>query len=97
LDRRSIKRIASVDIKKDEKAIIDAAKHFNCSLIFFDKNELQEVENKFEVSDFVKKNVGVGSVCEPAAFLAGNKKGKFFLKKEIYKGITIAIFEEEVV
>jgi len=95
LDLKSIDTIASIDIKKDEKAILDAAEYFKCKTVFFDKNQILKVEKKFEQSEFVKETVGVGSVSGPSAYLAGNKKGKFLVGKNIFEGITLSVFERK--
>lgn len=94
LDKRSIKKIATIDIKKEDKALLGAARFFNLPLEYIKKEDILKIEDKFEKSDFVKESIGVGAVCEPVAYLSSNKKGRFILKKKSYEGITIAIWEE---
>lgn len=95
LCEESIKLFATVDLKKDETGIIETAKFFERKLIIISRDEIREIENNFEQSEFVKKTIGVGAVSAPAAFIAGNKKGKFLAEKLKYNGITISVFEEE--
>ncbi|WZL71772.1 cobalt-precorrin 5A hydrolase [Clostridiaceae bacterium 35-E11] len=90
---KSIKHIATVDVKKDEEGIIQAAKTLDVPLIIIDRKSIQEIEHQFEGSDFVKKSIGVGAVCEPVAFLSSTY-GKMIQKKKKYEGITIAVFRE---
>lgn len=95
ISEKSIKIIASINIKSDEKGLLEAAEFFKTEIVFFDKEKIANVENIFVKSDFVKEIVGVHAVSEPCAFLASNKKGKFLEKKFIYDGVTVSIFEED--
>lgn len=90
---QSIKHIATVDVKKDEEGIIQAAKALNVPLVTIDRESIREVEHQFEGSPFVKKSIGVGAVCEPVAFLSSGR-GNMIQKKKKYGGITIAVFRE---
>ena len=90
IDIRSVDRIASINIKSDEKAILDLAEKLNCDLLFFSASEIATVEHKYEGSDFVKKSIGVASVSEPVIELSG---GKIIVKKIKRDGMTLAIGE----
>ncbi len=96
IDARSISAIASISIKENEPAIINAANEYKCPLLFYPVAELQTVEHLFVGSHFVQSTVGVSSVSETAAFLAGNKSGTFLLQKQILNGITISVFEKTI-
>lgn len=89
-----LKVIATVDVKKNEKAILDLAANYKIPLEIVSREEIKTVENRFELSEFVKKTIGVGAVCEPVAYLRA-KKGKFLMNKTAFDGITISILEEE--
>ncbi|OHD09673.1 MAG: hypothetical protein A2Y34_15820 [Spirochaetes bacterium GWC1_27_15] len=91
IDKKSIKYIATIDIKKEEKAILELAKYLDVQIVFFMKEDIEEIEANFSKSEFVKKNVGVSNVCETTAFLASARKGKFLLNKKASDGITLAI------
>lgn len=95
LDMRSVKHIATVDIKKDELGLVQAAKTLEKELIIISREEIKKVQDKFEGSDFVEKNIGVRAVSEPAAYLS-SRKGQFLERKAKYQGITISIYEEEI-
>lgn len=92
LSNKSIKAIGTVEVKKDEKGIIEAAKYFNCPMKIFTIDEIKEIEDKFEKSQFVKDNIGVYSVSEPSAYLLG---GELLTSKSKYNGITISISKEK--
>ena len=91
LSENSIQAIGTVEVKKDEEGIIEAAKYFNCPIKIFAIEEIKEVEDKFEKSQFVKDTIGVYSVSEPSAYLLG---GKLIKEKSKYNGITISISKE---
>lgn len=92
LARESIKAIGTIEIKKDEKGIIDTAKYYKLPLQIFTIEEIKKVEDKFKKSQFVKDTIGVYSVSEPVAYLLG---GKVILSKSKHNGITISISKEE--
>lgn len=91
LSTRSIKSMGTVEVKKDEEGIIQAAKDYGCPLEIFSLEEISLVEDKFEKSQFVKNTIGVYSVSEPSAYLLG---GDFLLRKGRFNGITISITKE---
>lgn len=90
LDKDSVKAIGSIDLKKDEEAIINLKEKLNCDFVTFSKEEISKVKGDFEKSDFVKKITGVPAVCEPSAILLG---GQIILPKEKLGGITICVGE----
>lgn len=96
LSMKSIKKIATVDIKANEVGLINAAKTLRKDLIIISREDIKKIENQFEGSQFVKKQIGVTCVSEPCALLASSRNGKFLEKKYIYDGMTISIYEEKV-
>ncbi len=71
IDLKSINSIVSVEIKKDEKAIKELSKFLGCPFITYSIDEIKKIEHKFKGSNFVRKTIGVGSVCEPSIELRG--------------------------
>lgn len=96
LDIKSVKHIATVDVKADEVGLIAAARTLNKNLIIIDRKEIKKIQDMFEGSDFVEKNIGVRAVSEPVALLSSSQKGRFLEMKAKYNGITISIYEEEI-
>lgn len=96
LSLKSIKHLATVDIKKDEEAIIKLASYFEKELKIVDREEIKGVEDSFIGSDFVKEQIGVRAVSAPCAYLTSNKNGSFIVEKEKLDGITISIYEEDL-
>lgn len=91
LSEHSIKSFGTVEVKKDEAGILNAVAHFNKPLRIFTIDEISEVENQFDKSQFVKDTIGVYSVSEPCAYLLG---GEILSKKSKHNGITISIAKE---
>ena len=84
----SIKKIATVDVKQDERGIIDACQYLNCEMVIISREDIKKVQDEFEKSAFVESTIGVSSVCEPCASIAG---GEIIVRKIAINGITIAI------
>lgn len=84
----SVKVIGSIDLKKDEKAILNLGKILNSELKFFTKDEIAKVHHKYEGSDFVEKTTGVRCVSEPVVELLG---GKIIREKEKLNGMTLTV------
>jgi cobalt-precorrin 5A hydrolase len=91
LSLKSINKIATVDVKSDEAGIIEACKELECTMVIFNRDEIRKIEDQFAASGFVKSTIGVSSVCEPCATLAG---GEMIVSKTVIDGITIAISKE---
>ena len=96
ISEMSIRQLASIDIKSDEQGVLDAAAHFGVPAVFVETTEIEKIEQDFSSSAFVKSQVGVSGVCEPAAFIAGGRTGEFISRKKSKEGITVAIFESAV-
>lgn len=88
----SLKEIATVDLKEDEKGLMECARYFNVPLTIIPRNEIMKVEDQFTSSDFVRKSIGVGSVAEPCGYLASGK-GRCLEEKHRYQDITISLWE----
>lgn len=90
IDIRAIKSIATVEIKKDEAAIIALAEYFKCPLKIFTTEAIREIQHKFQGSDFVEKTIGVRAVSEPCTELSG---ARIISSKMKLDGMTLCIGE----
>lgn len=90
LSHRSLKRIASVDIKRDEPGLAALAAELGLDLVFFDRDRLREVTAIERPSAMVKKHIGVESVCEAAAILGAND-GTLIVPKQKTRNVTVAV------
>lgn len=88
IDIRSVLKIGSIDIKKQEEAIIDLSIKLECQFEVFSKEEIVKIHNKFNGSDFVEKTLGVRAVSEPVIELMG---GVIIVPKIKFNGITLTI------
>ncbi len=84
----SLRAVATIDRKKDEKALMCFCEKYGIPLLTYSAEELRAVPGHFAHSDFVEKTVGVDNVCERAAVLAG---GKLLTGKTSLEGLTLAL------
>ncbi len=105
LSSSSIAGLATVDIKKNEKALIEITNAKNWPIKFFNNEELHSVDVP-NPSKIVFKEIGTSSVAEAASLLAcGNEGGDLLVEKNIFKhkdpsgrnlgAVTIAIAESK--
>ncbi|WP_409228545.1 cobalt-precorrin 5A hydrolase [Gudongella sp. SC589] len=87
----SIGNIGTVEIKREEPGILEAAEYFRCNLKVVSMEDIERVQDRFPKSQFVKESVGVYSVSQPVAYLLG---GEMLVQKAIRDGITISISRE---
>jgi cobalt-precorrin 5A hydrolase len=92
-DLSQVKSLATIDLKSDEKGLIEYAQDKELELNIISRNQVKESDLEFTTSEFVKKAIGVGGVCEPVALLSG-KKMELLLRKMKLQGVTVAIAEE---
>ena len=84
--------LASAEIKKDEKGILDLSKKLNVPVYFVEMDKLKLFESNYiQKSEFVKSKFGIYGVCEPAALITAGFNSKLIYKKTSYNGVTISI------
>ncbi len=88
----AVARVASIDVKRDEEAILALARALGCEPEFYAAEQLAAVEGTFASSDFVKAAVGVDNVCERAAVAGG---AHLISGKEAHEGMTVALGQDE--
>nr|WP_279287322.1 cobalamin biosynthesis protein [Peptostreptococcus russellii] len=86
---QSIKKLASIDIKKDEKCILDFSKKYCIETEFLSVEDISKFDMEYEKSDFVKNTVGVYSVAEPSCHILC--EGNIITKKYKANGITVSL------
>ena len=87
INKKSIGRIASIDLKKDEEGLLTFCNKYNIEPEFYPAEELKKVEGEFSVSTFVKRVTGVDNVCERSAVYTG---GILRIRKQAENGVTAA-------
>jgi len=104
LSHHSIAGFATVDIKKDEKGILELSEENNLPIKFFNKEDLSKIIVP-NPSNIVQKEIGTPSVAEASCLLAAGEESKLLEEKRIFKGkdfpkikfgaVTIAIAESK--
>ncbi len=61
--------LGSIDIKCDEPALLELAKHYRIPLTLYSAQQLASCAERFASSPFVLQTVGVGAVAQPVAWL----------------------------
>ena len=89
----SLSTIATVPEKQEEPGLKEAASSLNVPVLICDKEELASIEHLFPSSPLVKKQVGVGAVAEPCAYL-GSGGGELITSRMVYNGVTVSLAEK---
>jgi len=87
----SIRNLATIDKKQDEKGLTGFSDKYSIPIVFYTADELNRIDVD-NPSPHVIKAVGAKGVAEPAAVLSSNN-GKSLLKKIKRGDITLAIRE----
>ncbi len=94
----SIAGFATIDIKKDEKGILDLAEEYNLPIRFFSKEDLSKIIVP-NPSNVVQKEIGTPSVAEASCLMAAGEESKLLEEKKIFKNqsgaVTIAVAESK--
>jgi len=98
LSQQSIAGFATIDIKKNEKGILELAEEKNLPIKFFSKKDLSTIIVP-NPSNVVQKEIGTPSVAEASCLLAAGEESKLLEEKRIFKNqsgaVTIAIAESK--
>ncbi len=89
--REAVSAVASIDLKKDEAAVIEFASRLKLELKTFSAGELSGADGAFTASEFVKSTVGVDNVCERSAVYAAGNGAELIAAKYARDGVTFAL------
>ena len=89
-----IAALASIDVKKEERCLLEFSEKYRIPFRTYTAQELQAVPGEFHGSEFVKTQVGVDNVCERAALKAAGTGGWILLGKQAQDGMTVAVAEK---
>ena len=90
LERESVEKVCSIDLKKDEEGLKQFCQKWNLLFTVYSKEELEQVQGEFTDSEFVKKIAGISNVCERSAVL-GSENGMLIQRKKAADGVTVAV------
>jgi cobalt-precorrin 5A hydrolase len=85
----AVSLVSSIDLKADEKGLIEFCRKHQLPLKTYSATELNAVKGKFTSSEFVRNTTGVDNVCERSAVLGSG--GELYVKKDAGNGITMAL------
>ena len=85
-----VQALASIDLKKEEPALLALAEKYRIPFAVYTAAELREIREVTSKSEFVERTAGVDNVCERAALLCG-EGGKLFQGKRIGTSMTSAL------
>ncbi len=88
LDPHAVASIATIDLKKNEPALINLADQFDVPLLVYSAEELASVDGEFTASAFVQQMTGVDNICERACMAAGCER--LLIRKTARDGMTAA-------
>ena len=94
ISRARVGSVASIDLKKDEEAVLALARGFRAPARFYTAEELMAVPGEFSESQFVKGITSVDCVCERSAVASGG--GELILRKTSENGMTLALAKREI-
>jgi cobalt-precorrin 5A hydrolase len=105
-----VRSICTIDLKQAEPGLLAFAEALGAPIVTFTAEELNAVPGSFTVSDYVKEVTGTDNVCERAAVaggiaaggiaaggIANGGKGRLVVQKTALDGVTVAVFEKEIV
>ena len=84
--------VASIDVKADERGLLDFCASRGWPVSFYSAQALNEVPGNFHASEFVRRTVSVDNVCERAALAGG---GALVAPKMALDGVTVAVAEQD--
>ena len=96
LSPKSVKELATIDVKKDEPALLALSERYGWPLRTYPPEELDVVPGIQNPSEKVKQHVGSRGVSEPAALLAAGVE-ELLVSKQIYtepgagRSMTLAV------
>ena len=87
-----ISQLASTEVKADEAGLLAMAEELQVPIEFFENQQMAEMIEKYQLkeSNFVKKTIGIGNICEAAA-LCCVPQGRIALSKHKYEKVTVAL------
>ena len=95
LDFRRVRAVASIDLKKEEKGLIDFCRKYDLAFETYSKEELLLAKGNFVSSDFVKGVTGVDNVCERSAVVFAQEDDScLIVRKQKGGSVTLAVAQK---
>lgn len=94
ISMHSLRNVATIDLKKEEKGLLEFCEKYQLELIIYTAEQLKQAKGNFLESDYVNTVTGIGNVCERAAVL-GSGNGTVLQKKAADNGVTVSLARKE--
>ena len=91
MDIRTISKVATIDLKKNETGLLAFCDKNGLEFCTYTAEELMSVNGDFDSSEFVLETTGADNVCERSAVLCSG--GKLIIRKTAIEGVTVAAAE----
>ncbi len=95
LSMHSIAALATIQQKADEAGLLQICEQKDWPLKFFSSEELSEVPNLPNPSEYAQKCVGAPGVAEPAALLSAGAN-RLLVEKRKFSNVTVAVAIQEI-
>lgn len=99
LDMEQVEAIVSIDLKKEERAVVSLAEKYQVPFLTYPAETLKEIKEVSASSPFVEKITGVDNVCERAVLTYCEENCEYFeliRGKSIETAMTAAIARRNV-
>jgi len=93
IDARALKCAASIDLKANEKGLLEFCREQGLPIQFYSAAELKAVPGRFTPSEFVQSITGVDNVCERSAMIGAEE---LIVNKTARNGVTVALAAEHL-
>lgn len=93
IEEKSIAAVCSIDLKAEEKGLLDFCENHNFPFKTFSAEKLMALSGDFTPSDFVRKTTGADNVCERSAVLGAGESSRLVVKKHSLGSVTMALAE----
>jgi len=91
---KSVRAVASIDLKRNERGLLEFLKRIGVEPEFFSSDELSSLPDMdFTPSERVLSVTGVDNVCERSAYSA-SRNGEIIVRKTAKNGVTLAVVRE---
>lgn len=90
---KGIGAVATAWVKAEEPGILKLADRLQATMQIFTHDEIKNVSNQFDGSDFVEKTIGVSCVSEPCGYL-GSERGECLVPIVRKHGMTLSLWRK---
>lgn len=90
----SVRWLTTIEDKAVEPGVMAACAALGLPIRTFSKDRIARFQGSYHRSAFIREKIGVEGVCEPCVLLSGREM-RLLLPKTAFKGVTVAVGEED--